>query len=61
LTQAVLQEYYKLLFEEIAQMKRQKQKEEKENAQKIVYYLYYLLYSVYYIILSLGGNAYNFK
>jgi hypothetical protein len=36
LTPVILQEYYKLLFEEIGQMKRQKQREEKESLQKIV-------------------------
>ena len=36
LSNAVIQEYYKLLFDEVAQMKRNKQKEEKECAIKIV-------------------------
>ena len=35
LTNGIIQEYYRLLFEEFAQMKRSKQKEEKDCALKI--------------------------
>lgn len=35
LTTAIIQEYYKLLYDEVAQMKRAKQKEEKDSLSKI--------------------------
>ena len=39
LTTSIIQEYYKLLFEEVATMKRNKQKEEKDIITKIVKHL----------------------
>ena len=51
LANAIIQEYYRLLFEEFAQMKRSKQKEEKDCALKIVFILNQIIVGFWHLTL----------